>query len=725
MRALRALGYHRLMTRVSFIICISLAAGCDTPAPELDGGSTSCDSDRDCSASGLVCDLDEGICVACVRDADCPTSEVCIANECAAPTACTSSTMCPGLVCDLDRGICVECVGDADCDGAEICLSSRCERACDDDADCAGRMCDSVSGVCVECLSDAHCVAPEICDPSSRTCVELCTCATDADCDDGSFCNGQEICGGCTVGCTAAASPCVPGEMCDELLDRCVTDCATPDTWLADSDADGFGDVAHIVWSCERDVPGFVRAGGDCDDADASSNPSMSELCDGSVDEDCDHAVDEGCACPSGATRVCGSEEGECGRGTQGCGSGGWSSCAGIFPRPEICNGADDDCDGASDESPDIDGACGRSSCIDGACASAPGARAVTQSYRGTFALMEDGTVRMWGRILDDGTWDSLTPIAASNMNDALAIDTEGRLLCVITREHGLACTGTCLPQVLGDTSGGCGNAPGVFTRFRGGPYDIVDLSVGTSHSCYVSDDGAVFCFGSNGSGQLGDGTTTESPRPVRVVGIDDAIDVGAGSLFSCAVRADGRVMCWGRGAEGQLGNGTSVSLSGIPVEVSGIDDAVAIGVATSHACAQRSSGTVQCWGANGIGVLGDGTTAPRDVPVTFMPVPVGASVPQEISGYATCVTRPDGGVSCSGSNEYGQLGDGTRVNSLSAVEVLGLDDVAYLAGGLGPSQCAVTRAGQVWCWGQNDHGQLGDGTTENRDEPVRVLDIP
>jgi len=145
----------------------------------------------------------------------------------------------------------------------------------------------------------------------------------------------------------------------------------------------------------------------------------------------------------------------------------------------------------------------------------------------------------------------------------------------------------------------------------------VAMVSSGSGHACSVFTDGTVSCWGLNSSGQLGDGTTNDSPVPVAVSGIETATAVSAGSGHSCALLADGHVSCWGSNIVGELGNGTTAdSPVTAPVIVSNIDTAIAISAGFAGTCALLSNGTVRCWGSNSSGQLGTGTTAPANVPV-------------------------------------------------------------------------------------------------------------
>ena len=209
-------------------------------------------------------------------------------------------------------------------------------------------------------------------------------------------------------------------------------------------------------------------------------------------------------------------------------------------------------------------------------------------------------------------------------------------------------------------------------------------VSAGGQYTCVLLPDRTAQCAGRNQFGQLGNGTFDDSSVPVEVSGLTTATGLGTGDEFACALRGDGTVQCWGAGDSGQRGDGTFSLTSAVPVGVSGLTGAVAVSGGYEHACALRGDGTVQCWGRNVDGQLGDGTTAN---PSTGPP---GSSVPVAVSGirsadaitagaYHTCALLADGTVQCWGRNHQGQLGDGTTTSSSTPVPVGGLTSVAEI----------------------------------------------
>jgi alpha-tubulin suppressor-like RCC1 family protein len=145
----------------------------------------------------------------------------------------------------------------------------------------------------------------------------------------------------------------------------------------------------------------------------------------------------------------------------------------------------------------------------------------------------------------------------------------------------------------------------------------VVSISAGWDHTCAVTSTGAVECWGYNGYGQLGDNTTTYRPVPVGVVGLSSGVvSVSAGAAHTCALTSTGAVKCWGSNGSGQLGDNTTTD-SPVPVDVVGLSSGVvSVSAGQNDTCALTSTGAVKCWGYNGYGQLGDNTTTDSHVPV-------------------------------------------------------------------------------------------------------------
>jgi alpha-tubulin suppressor-like RCC1 family protein len=262
-------------------------------------------------------------------------------------------------------------------------------------------------------------------------------------------------------------------------------------------------------------------------------------------------------------------------------------------------------------------------------------------------------------------------------------------------------------------------------------------ITASDSHSCALTAQGGVRCWGANTWGQLGDGSTVDHPMPVDVAGLTRGVRaVDAGWGFTCAVTRQRGAACWGYNLRGQLGDGTTVDHA-TPVDVAGLTSGVeAVTAGVFHACALTRRGAVSCWGLNHRGQLGDGTTRDSATPVPVVGLDSGV-VAISAGYFHTCAVLRGGAVKCWGQNSAGELGDGTTVDRSIPVDVVGLSSGALAvstASGSGDgvdasSTCALVRdahhrggrTGEVWCWGLNGHGQLGDGTTLDRPTPVPV----
>jgi alpha-tubulin suppressor-like RCC1 family protein len=272
-----------------------------------------------------------------------------------------------------------------------------------------------------------------------------------------------------------------------------------------------------------------------------------------------------------------------------------------------------------------------------------------------------------------------------------------------------------------GSATGGAAGSGGTVSRT---PAVAKAISAGLVHTCAVLDSGTIWCWGRNDQGQLGNGTTASSSVPVVVSGITDAVAVSAGGLHACALVGGGKVRCWGSNSSGILGSGTSSASSSVPITVSGVANAVAVSDGGVHACAVLSGGTVECWGDNLKGELGSSTTTAK------------STVPVAVSGMSTavaydagtqlgCAVLSSGTVQCWGYNFMGQLGNGTTTNGPVPVPVTvkGITDAVGVSAGSWHA-CAVLRSGAVQCWGWNGHGELGDGTSTDSSTPVAVTGI-
>ncbi len=244
-----------------------------------------------------------------------------------------------------------------------------------------------------------------------------------------------------------------------------------------------------------------------------------------------------------------------------------------------------------------------------------------------------------------------------------------------------------------------------------------VKVSAGGTATCaLLSPSGHVECWGEGAQGQLGDGTSTASAAPVTVTGEIGAKDVSAGTDHACAVRADGGVDCWGFATDLYLGYGQVV-----PAPVRGVSGAVAVSAGAGHDCALQAGGTVQCWGAGAEGELGDGAKADSATAVTVSGIASAVAI-SAAAGY-TCAALASGQVQCWGHGIDGELGNGANVDSATPVTVSGITTAIAVSSGTNHA-CAVLSGGAIACWGSDRYGQLGDGGLTSSATPVAVSGV-
>jgi hypothetical protein len=244
---------------------------------------------------------------------------------------------------------------------------------------------------------------------------------------------------------------------------------------------------------------------------------------------------------------------------------------------------------------------------------------------------------------------------------------------------------------------------------------NVAQIAVNGVNGCAILTTGTVQCWGGNGSGQLGNGTTTSTLAtvPVNVVGISNATQLALSEVSACVLvgsSAGGSVECWGYNGDGELGNGTTTS-SNVPVSVPGRFANIA--AASRGTCGITYLGGIQCWGYNAYGALGNASTTNSSTPVA---VSSQAEVALAAGSNHFCALRADGTLRCWGYNGQGQLGNGTYTNSSSPV-LVPITHVTQIVAGY-EATCVKSSSG-VYCWGDNYYGEIGDGTGTNNPSPV------
>jgi alpha-tubulin suppressor-like RCC1 family protein len=247
------------------------------------------------------------------------------------------------------------------------------------------------------------------------------------------------------------------------------------------------------------------------------------------------------------------------------------------------------------------------------------------------------------------------------------------------------------------------------------------DVKAGWDHSCGLTTDARILCWGSNVTGQLGDGSRTVSFTPVPVIGNREFASVSTGTYHSCGITSDNRLFCWGWNSYGQLGIASSAWDNPVPTEVAGGRRYRAVEAGQFHTCAISTDGRTYCWGRNRKGQLGDGTLTNHTAPVA---VARGLLFRQISSGFEhTCGVTTTNRAYCWGQNPWGQLGDGSTTQRTKPQAVAG--GLLFLHVRAGQSHtCGLATSGKAYCWGDDLHGELGDGAarSEPRHSPIGVV---
>lgn len=569
---------------------------------------------------------------------------------------------------------------------------------------------------------DTVCPVGKECDLAHHQCVDplqLIVCVGEV---DGALCTVGEASGHCDL------------EVC--ILSRC-GDGVKDDVEACDDGNRVSGDGCSENCEIERCGNGVLDPGEVCDDDNMTSGDGCSadclsrEICGNGI---ADSAAGEECDCGDVAGEV-----------PAGC-SGVNADLPGATCRTDcslsICGDGivdpDEECDQGSansDTEPDACRTnCDQPSCGDGVCdlttgdlsscrSDCPGWSLVAPGGQHTCALLETGSIWCWGRNdhgqLGEGSLiDSMVPVRVQGISDAIDVDSGWAHTCAVLSSGMVQCWGMGNSGRLGDGGLTDKTTPVQVTNLSG----AVQVAVGQDHTCARRSSGGVMCWGRNDYGELGDGSLDNwHDVPVEVSNLTGIIDISAGTNHSCAVKNDGFPWCWGRNTSGQCGDGTTTSPRREPVRAAPnwAGGFTLIAAGNAHSCA-ISGEAFLCWGDNGYGQLGDGTTTDRPA-ADNIPPNNWAAVAAFWWDNGTCGIKIDGTAWCWGSNYYGQLGDGSTTDRHVPVQVSNISGVKSI--GLARSHaCAVLQADDsIWCWGENDYGQLGDETTTNSSSPVRI----
>lgn len=300
-------------------------------------------------------------------------------------------------------------------------------------------------------------------------------------------------------------------------------------------------------------------------------------------------------------------------------------------------------------------------------------------------------------------------PIALPGALPFRAVATFDLHACAIDVHRNAWCWGAGAAGQLGNGASTLSYEP-VPVRMPNGVY-FEAITVGYDHSCGLGQNGRAYCWGANGHGQVGNGSTTAASTASAVV-MPEGVTftrISAGFNFTCAVGSDGQAWCWGRNDYSQLGLGNTTNrTSPAAVSIPGAT-VIAIDCGSSAACAVTAAGSAHCWGRNDTAQLGLGDLVNRPLPA-LRTEPAGVVLRQITMGAGHgCATSADDRVWCWGFNNTGQVGDGTTIT-------VGLPVAVPMPGSLAPqaieagvaSTCARLAPGRLACWGNNGQGQFG-----------------
>jgi alpha-tubulin suppressor-like RCC1 family protein len=380
-------------------------------------------------------------------------------------------------------------------------------------------------------------------------------------------------------------------------------------------------------------------------------------------------------------------------------------------------NDGGDASDAATDAGPGCAWAC--TGCTPGTCNDPI---AVAGGARHTCALRQNGEVVCWGdntygQLGTSAVTESLVPIPVAGVA-AVELSAGAFFTCARLSTGLVACWGR---NEYGQLGRGTSEPMSSTPEAVSGLVNAEALDVGTGHVCALVLGGSVRCWGRNLFGALGNGGTTDSNLPVTAQGLDGltVVDVVASALHTCALDAAGLVHCWGADGVGQLGDGSATAAPG-PVEVSALTGALEIESGSDYTCARPATGSLMCWGANMSGNLGSGRSGAQLAPFNVLGLDAAEVVQLAAKNFTTYARMSTGEVFSWGLNDHGQVGDATTISRESPVFVREVEDAILVAAG-GLHACAIRRSGAVVCWGDNTYGQLGDGTMTDASTPVLV----
>jgi alpha-tubulin suppressor-like RCC1 family protein len=321
-----------------------------------------------------------------------------------------------------------------------------------------------------------------------------------------------------------------------------------------------------------------------------------------------------------------------------------------------------------------------------------------------------------FGQLGDGTTQDRSAPVRLMTIANVVDLQLGDDHSCALTRIGAVYCWGHNPHGELGDGTTLDRAQP---TLVSGLDLGVQALWVGAFHACARNADDAIVCWGLNDHGQLGDGTTLDRRQPVVMTALNDATDLALGADMTCALKANRVVTCIGANGDGQLGRGSSGAtdqLSEMPV--AGVSDVRSLAAGHHHVCAELGDGSGRCWGRNTRFQCGNDTVSPRE-PTAVEVVLLDAVRQAAAAQHTSCVVDETGLAKCWGGSVAGNTTD-RRVPTVIA----GLDDVREIHAGR-DHQCMRAANNYIHCAGSNAEGQLGDGTRQTSTSAVQVLGLP
>jgi cysteine-rich repeat protein len=537
----------------------------------------------------------------------------------------------------------------------------------------AGWICSGQPSVCFAVCGDAIITGDEQCDDDNIDSGD--GCSVECQLEDGWACEGEP-----STCATVCGDGFVVGEVCDDGNnddgDGCNAACELEEGFSCD------GRPSACAAICGD---GLVLGDEQCDDSDVNADDGCDATCMVELGWSCDGEPSV-CMTGCGDGIVVGSED--CDDMGLVDGDGCDAACQNelgwiCMGEPSVCATECGDGFTAGTEQCDDDGVVDGDGC-DAACQNEPGWQCSGQP---SACVAECGDGLMVGpEACDDGN------IAQGDgCNTVCGVD------------FGWACMGSPSVCVVSEV--------------------LDQLALGGYGGCVLTTLGEVGCFGDNTESEVGNGTD-DVETYVPAFTLDDAVAVAAGEEFHCAIRAAGTVWCWGDNFELAMGPMAAAGADqAVPIEVTGLPIAAAIEAGDDHVCIIDMAGGVWCWGDNSnlqLGQGGPGTTDSATPLVVALPGGL-AATDLGLGQDHTCAVLADATVACWGNDDNGQLGDGV-INPDNGVPTLvpGLSMIVDVEAGE-DTTCALDSLGQVWCWGDDQDGQLGIGSIVDNPSPQLV----